>query len=427
MILHLVKHFALKLANFLALLSPITIVCSNFSATYHIAIPNIALATGIAASILVMILNKEVKFNLSPKIFIFSIGFVAIYFIACIINNETSNTIIDQIRYRSIIIGYTILIFIMPKLNANQIRMVLWAFALTVFILEIVFCRNYYIYAILEKGKSFYNPEWRFSMDRITMYISPFKILNHAFSIYAFMSIGFLYYVYQTTNIKIEKIASIFFITISIIFIHFMGSRIGLFCLYSTSIYMLYKTNSISITYKLTILGLMILIAVASFEYVPTFRDKILRTSSEFNDGVLYNGAANRMFSYKVGIDIVREHFWKGVSLGKTNSFFVEYYKLHYPNLKEYDYARPHNQFLFNAALWGVPLTILFIIIMYCPLFISKISFLLGSFYYGITIYMLFDMPFSLRECFFVIAFFIPFLVYIQTQIKINRNNIFSQ
>ena len=112
-------------------------------------------------------------------------------------------------------------------------------------------------------------------------------------------------------------------------------------------------------------------IAVFTFKYSPTVRNKLTNTQNDINN---YNngGSANdqslgsRMISYKNAIEITQNSSWIiGCGLGDIEDLNNKIFDEKYPDITKK--IIPHNQFLFYMAAIGILGMLVFVASFYFP------------------------------------------------------------
>ena len=113
----------------------------------------------------------------------------------------------------------------------------------------------------------------------------------------------------------------------------------------------------------------------------------------------------------QIGWEAAKENFWRGISVGEEIAYFRKLNAQYFHEIKLLE-MRPHNQFLYNAATLGVPLSILLAIFFFFPLGyrIKENDYSLLFLYFATVAYFFTDNPLQQKQFFYFIAFWIPFL-----------------
>lgn len=162
-------------------------------------------------------------------------------------------------------------------------------------------------------------------------------------------------------------IAGLFFIVI-----HVLSSRSGWLALYAGLLFYfcVYIYRS-----KKYILGLIMLVSlfalpVVMYQLIPSFHNKIVYmryTTSQLSEGHSDGMSdAMRINSWKVGIEIIKDHPFIGTGVGDLQQVSKEYSRRMFPNIQNDDDRKmPHNEFIWIWAASGV-----FGFLAYCAAFL---------------------------------------------------------
>jgi len=163
-------------------------------------------------------------------------------------------------------------------------------------------------------------------------------------------------------------------IAILVVYLHILAAKSGLVSLYlffiGWSFYMLF--------YKKKLTGLIIIIAIPVIfflanKFMPTFHERVnyidytifmLRhgdKSGQFGDN-------NRLYSYSIALDLIKQHPITGVGTGDIQSSMDTGYAVKYPEVPAAARLIPHNQFLVVGLGCGIPAMLLFCIWVFMPL-----------------------------------------------------------
>jgi O-antigen ligase len=124
-------------------------------------------------------------------------------------------------------------------------------------------------------------------------------------------------------------------------------------------------------------LGIVLaLLPAISFLCFPTFRNKYYNTQYDVAHVQTSSSANNlslvgRFYSYKVGIQLVRQHPWFGVGKADMEQEVGYFYKRDYPDIDPSSYLMPHNQFLYYLVAFGCMGLLAFICCFYYPLLVA--------------------------------------------------------
>lgn len=392
---------------FFILLSTTTVVSFNYTILQFIAVPNIAAGFLLFVECLWMYTNKKIIFNLKP---IFCIAIILIplfYCVGAIIHNEDLHTTIAQFQLRTVAILYLFIIVFLPSKTIIY-KSIFYSFIVITGLICIVTFLNYFNYFYSSTGDS-NTIDWLNHIEYSYPFIIPFKINYQTISVSIVIALLFCAEIFENFNtLKFEKYLLFILAIILIICLHFISARIGLICFYLLALYKIkkyfYSNNKI---YFAICISTIILILITGYLTIPSFSKKINSITVNTNDK--YSSKYNRILSYKIGFEIIKDNFLIGVGARNHHQYYTQFYSTHYPGVPE---LRPHNQFLFYATLYGVPLSLAFILIILFPiLYYWKLNNeLLWMFYCINILYFMVDMPFNIREYFYIWSFICPLL-----------------
>jgi O-antigen ligase len=118
---------------------------------------------------------------------------------------------------------------------------------------------------------------------------------------------------------------------------------------------------------------LCVAIAISTFLYSPTIRNKIANTQNDIENyksggSVNNQSLGSRVISYKNAIEITENSSWLlGCGLGDIEDLNNDLFTQKYPDVTKR--IIPHNQFLFYLASIGILGLLIFTIAFYYPLF----------------------------------------------------------
>ena len=162
------------------------------------------------------------------------------------------------------------------------------------------------------------------------------------------------------------------------LFQHLLAARSGLVTMYAGGALWLGWLGWQLRRWKEVLLSslLIILIAGGALLYFTTLRNKIVDTLTDAGQlqsasAANYYSVTARVYSYDVAWDIIRAHPLGGVSKVKLAEAMATHYATHYPQIEPAHYLLPHNQFIFNAAAYGLIGLLLFLLGFYYPLWVG--------------------------------------------------------
>lgn len=156
-----------------------------------------------------------------------------------------------------------------------------------------------------------------------------------------------------------------------IAFLHLLAAKSGLL-----SFYIFVAAWGLYVAFtKQRLAGIAVLVAIPvlyflAITFVPTFRERM-----HYIDFTMYMlksgdktgiGDINRLMSYNIAIDLVKQHPLTGVGTGDMMAVMTTEYHQRYPEVA--DILLPHDQFLIVALGCGIPAAVLFIAWVFMPL-----------------------------------------------------------
>lgn len=417
----MLKTIATKVVDFLIPLALCVIIGSNFTIIGHMAIPSIAVAV-LAVSVLLKHLLTGFK-ALKTRVFFPFLCWVSIYIvygISLAIQQEVYHNIKYAMQFKMMLPVYGIVIMLLPELKQQQFFLFFKAFIAMSIALCCVVLYKYYDLIILNNGAEFIHPTWRNFIDMLYTFIIPFKIIHHTFSFFLLFASFLAYYLFKNENTsKISKIFLVVSFTFLAFMLHFISARLSLLLFYLFLFYEIIRlTINKSISYKtsLYIAISAIVLFFTLYQAIPTLRNKInftILNKVAPNDIVATESSQKniRLITYKIGWEAVTENMWKGISVGEEDEYFKKL-NARYFHEKSLLRARPENQFIYNAATLGLPLSLVLIVLFFFPLFhqFKKNSLLFNALYIITLIYFFTHHPLQEKQFFYFIAFWIPFL-----------------
>ena len=154
------------------------------------------------------------------------------------------------------------------------------------------------------------------------------------------------------------------------IYLHLLASKTGLMGLYlSLGIWVLYHRRK---TWVRWLAAATLLLPVLAWFLLPTFRNRLKFIRWDFQHytrGGYTEGLSDtpRVLSFDAGRQLVAEHPWLGTGFGDLRRSMNDWYGAHAPFMKEYEQLLPSNEVLLHAAAAGIPLTILFLVVILIP------------------------------------------------------------
>jgi O-antigen ligase len=161
------------------------------------------------------------------------------------------------------------------------------------------------------------------------------------------------------------------------VYLHILAVRTGLLSFYiillmTVAWLIIQKINK---SYMLAIIAILILFPLAAYFTLPTFQNRIkyIRYESGYFEKTHYLPGANdavRVISLKAGWNMMMKNPLTGVGFGDVPAEAINWYDLHYPQMKTEDKIYPASEWLMYGAGGGIAGFILFTIAMIIPFFI---------------------------------------------------------
>lgn len=210
-------------------------------------------------------------------------------------------------------------------------------------------------------------------------FTGPLKNDYLRFSLALVLGINLVFYFFRTPKSLLSTRNQIWLISwliLAVVYLHLQASKLGLLALYSLSIIFLvyflfqYIAHRKVLLPLLFLLGLIGLISIASLQ-LPTIQQQISGAQKEKQaiqtQNEEYKGSSikPRLISYQAAWNIIKTKPMFGVGSGDCNE---EMYKEYQKNFPEVNYFLiPHSQFIFTMMAVGIPLSIIFMLMVLIP------------------------------------------------------------
>lgn len=175
----------------------------------------------------------------------------------------------------------------------------------------------------------------------------------------------------QTASFSRREYRAAIALTVVIaIYLHLLASKTGLMGMYlSLGIWALYHRRKVWVRWMAA--GTLLLPVLAWF-LLPTFRNRLKFIRWDFQHytrGGYTEGLSDtpRVLSFDAGRQLVEAHPWLGTGFGDLRNSMNDWYGQHAPFMKEYEQLLPSNEVLLHAAAAGIPLTVLFLVVILIP------------------------------------------------------------
>ena len=251
------------------------------------------------------------------------------------------------------------------KLNAQQMRVLLYGFIGVFFVSTAVVLLNYYrnyeaITDSFTRGNGIPMP---FSHIRYTLMLS-----------FSFFCCLWLLEKKEEVVLPFEKWLLLFFAAFAFLSLHILSVRSGLLGLYAGILFLSVReaVRRKKILQSVLIVGLVGCLPFLAYHYVPAFHNKIEYMKydlAQYREGKANNYSdALRLISMKVGIQIWNENPLLGAGAGDIKTETHRIYADRYPDISVQNRRIPHNQFIWMLATTGLVGLLLFMIAFLTPL-----------------------------------------------------------
>ena len=158
------------------------------------------------------------------------------------------------------------------------------------------------------------------------------------------------------------------------VYLHILAAKIGI-----AALYLFFVCWGIYIAIaRRQWAGLLVIVAIPvvvflSLKFIPTFslRQQYMHYTwvmLQQKDRSGNYGDINRMYSYKIGVRLIKQHPIGGVGAGDIMAEMKNGYAQWHPQVDEHSILIPHNQFLVVALACGIPAMLLFVLWVCYPL-----------------------------------------------------------
>jgi O-antigen ligase len=154
------------------------------------------------------------------------------------------------------------------------------------------------------------------------------------------------------------------------VYLHLLASKTGLMGLYLSLAIWAWSYRGIKMVRWMT--ASTLLLPVLAWLLLPTFRNRlkfILWDFQHYTRGGYTEGLSDtpRVLSLEAGRDLLSGHPWLGTGFGDLRNEMNGWYLEHASFIKEYEQLLPSNEFLLHGAAAGIPLAILFSVVVLLP------------------------------------------------------------
>ncbi|MEM9919469.1 MAG: O-antigen ligase family protein [Bacteroidota bacterium] len=293
--------------------------------------------------------------------------FVTLFFFLVLVGglyNEDWGYFTERLRIKLPFLLLPVAFAVLPTLNNRYYNSIFYAFLLFAFVSCIGVVVNYVLNqaVILEnisKGQAIPTPinHIRYSLMLAFATLSGFVLYHKQF-----------YWRYRWERWLILSVSVGLFV-----FLHFLSVRSGLIVLYLSIAWLIARYIWITRRWLVGLGALILMISLPylAFQLMPSFRTKYYYARYDLEmywkgEGESYSDS-ERLVSYRVGWELVKEHPLIGVGMGNLRRAVEQSYEVLYPDLQ--NRKMPHNQLLSVLAGSGILGLLFFLWAFFTPLF----------------------------------------------------------
>lgn len=400
---------------------------SHFFVTKAVAFTSICYGIATGFSLVFFVLNRF-KINKKAIFPVISIlGMLLCVILNTIITNGVSGlstALLTNKYYMAIALFF----LVAPEITLKQIKILFLIFGIGYFIVAFIGVFRYYMYD--------YGYIFKENCTRIGVVDScyiPFSIYHCSLVIYLSEAIVLFSVFYKLKNSKNKTqnwlvVISIIFITI---FIHLIGSRLGLLIFYSLVLYFIFlniKNKILPLKYIAILLLILPIFATSIYFGVSSIRMRVQDTINDYRS-INYEVPAFWVtnFNYRVAgivlaFDQYPENKYKGIGYNNESKSYKNAVLKRYGFESTFD-VMPHNQFIKSLIVLGLPLCILFFLCFFLPLFSCQHKVLVGLYIVNILGFMT-DTPVEIKHWLYGYCIILP-LVFLY--LKADSNSVIDK
>lgn len=188
------------------------------------------------------------------------------------------------------------------------------------------------------------------------------------------------------------KVFLVFNIVLFVLYVHILAAKTGLICLYLAALlYIISYVGKRSKVLAVTLAVGVLCLPLIAYNVIPTFKTKINYVFYEierYRQEERYDytlSDAGRMITYDIGSKAIAAHPLAGVGAGDVMDEMRAGYKKYYPEVASDQQYGPINQFMFTALCIGIPLSLLFVFMVFAP-FLAPLN---NKAYLNITVWLM--------------------------------------
>lgn len=360
-----------------------------------------------------------------PRFIIWSFcGMFLCYFLMYFSDGESLKTFQREFSVKYALILFPIAFLFLPKLDKIHYLIIFITFIACVFTLTSVGIYNYYhnkyIKVVCESC---------IDSGAISYQLMPFHLGHHMLSVFNNLAIIFTLILtskYFDLKSSIKYLLYVL-IAIFVVFIHFIGARIGVLAFYGMiltfGIYYSFKYKNAKY-YFISSIFLILLLLKLLYSFDDKTKIRVDDTIAQVNY-VLWNQSdygsnfSSRLMAMNVAKSILTDDPMWGCKFSKEEEVYKQkYLDLYGISKNAHSWGnvalKPHIEFLRMMAIMGLPIGILFMIFYFIPFFTKPLrdNIYLLLFYVPNTIFCFTDMPFEMWYWYYSFSMITPFLLH---------------
>ncbi len=274
--------------------------------------------------------------------------------------------------------------YFLPRFDARHIQII------TLVMNLVLLAGACYSISFLINDYEYYMAQYRYSH----LFPTPVRGDHIRFSLAMALTIVWSWYAFPQLGYKWLK--WVVGITMSLLaaYMHILAAKSGLITLYVFVVaWCIYYTITEKKVAGLAVLFGVFVLGVVAVNFVPTLKKRFEYTLMNYqifknHDKVSVYGDVNRIISYKLAVELIRENPMAGVGVGNMEHRMQERYAKYYPETTDVNRLLPHNQFLVAGLGAGIPCMLLFLIWAIFP--VTRIRRNRESFFFAVVWFLLF-------------------------------------
>jgi len=399
----------------------------------HGAIQNVTFAVIGGGVLLKRILNRDLQLFFPASIIVSFLMIYAFYCFVLWLDFTDSYTFTHGLSNRVLILLFPLMFALLPFQKASFYQFYFWVFVLSTVVHTIFTLNSYYHDVFVDKIY--------FWSGGIHPDLIPLAIHHHHAGILAVFSICILmvllkkYFIGKQYILLVVSVVLLLFLTF---FIHILAARISLLAFYvlvfSLLIYGSIKNRNLFFSMIIVVgavIAFFFFFGINRFSTIQIKVDQTITDIKSIKDEGLSNryNISGRLNSIKFALPMIKKNVWKGVGINKYEKIFDEFYQINYPEYPVAHRLSPANQWVRYFVSIGIPLTLIFGVLMLIPYLLHKnyLNKLIAFFFVLNSLYFMSEFPLDNNNYFYFYSFTLPFLIHyylsVHVNAKVNSNN----